>query len=337
MVLTQNSDYYQPMSSAAQFQAEYKAFLNLFNNLPYPLKPIQINEHVFTVGAKPDSLFDLTIATVIHGNELGGLIALNQLLSKADSHLFFENKKVCIIIGNIEAAKKDVRFLEKDLNRCFGGKGGDSLEGRLAAQLEPYLLRTKCALDIHQTVNPTATDFFIFPEEKNNILYAKYLNEKVPIVVHEKDFSKDGMCLDTFVTLNGGIGITYEMGQIYLHQYQMDATLKILSLALNRADSKLNEPEELYANVFSWGEVFYSADNRVLIPGLKNFSFVSAGTVIGHEDNSPMIIQKNGYILFPKYGEAAKQSAELCRTICPVKPLEDQPLSPIFKVNYCAL
>lgn len=69
-------------------------------------------------GERDDTLF---VSTLLHGNEPTGFLALQKLLKQ------FQDKKpprnLLVFLGNIEAAKENVRHLESqpDYNRIWNG------------------------------------------------------------------------------------------------------------------------------------------------------------------------------------------------------------------------
>lgn len=60
-------------------------------------------------------------------------------------------KNIKIIYANTEAIKENKRFIEKDLNRSFGGWGNWSYEERLANILKEELKKTLYNFDFHTT------------------------------------------------------------------------------------------------------------------------------------------------------------------------------------------
>src|SRR5690606_1320078 len=123
-------------------------------------------------------------------------------------------RRIAILIGNIDAGAQNVRFIEKDLNRTFGETGTATKEEQIARHLEPVLLKAKYVVDLHQTQHPTLSEFTITPQKDKNLGLAWNIAPAVPIITHVNEFSYDGLCLDSFVSLNGQSAICYEMGEI---------------------------------------------------------------------------------------------------------------------------
>jgi hypothetical protein len=272
-----------------------------------------VNDHVFTFGPLSQSgPYDLTIGTLIHGNEPGGLYAVRRFLNDLLISNAGISKTVCILVGNLGAAQVGQRFIQRDLNRCFGGKDGTTSEEALARALEPFLERSKFYIDLHQTIGPTKSDFYIFPAEKSGISWAHNLSPGTPIIAHGKEFSKDGMCSDSYVVEHGGIGITYEMGTIGRNTVPVMKTAEILSRAYQMQWTPL---WSVPPTIFSWADTIYSGPEKALVPGLVNFSEVKTGELLGLDQGRKFFANDSGFILFPKYGESAKAASELCRII----------------------
>jgi hypothetical protein len=81
-----------------------------------------------------------------HGHERIGLEVIKELKS-----LNIDTNYVDFEIGNIEASKKDVRFIESDLNRVFPGKENGTYEERRAFDLSKKIFQTDVVIDIHST------------------------------------------------------------------------------------------------------------------------------------------------------------------------------------------
>ena len=113
------------------------------------------------VGEKHDT--HIVLSTLIHGNETGPLPAflwaIESILSKEISY----GGTVTFLLGNPEAARKDQRFLESDLNRMFLDNSLQTHESRRAKELMPLLDAGDLLIDFHQTILPSAKPFYICP------------------------------------------------------------------------------------------------------------------------------------------------------------------------------
>ncbi len=95
----------------------------------------------------------LFLATLLHGNETTGLRAIQKLLKKRLAENRDLDRDVEIFVGNVEAAKTNVRRFpdQPDYNRIWNG--GNLPEHRLAAQVLAYLKKSGifASIDIHNT------------------------------------------------------------------------------------------------------------------------------------------------------------------------------------------
>lgn len=258
---------------------------------------------------------DLLILTLVHGNEAGSLVAAHDFL---EGYLTGASPcaRVAVLVCHQEAAAENVRFLERDLNRCFGIGDMVSLEGRKAQQLEKIILRSRYLIDLHQTNYETKSDFFIFPDSPSNIAFAAQLCANTPIITHGLDFSDDGYTSDTYATMNGIVSITYEMGQIGRANEQAPKTAALLKRAAALCQSELVVSARPAANVMTFSQRVTASSQKRLIPNLVNLSKIKKGEVIGYDDTAgPIVAEHDGYVLFPKYGAQAEKSAELCHVL----------------------
>lgn len=108
-------------------------------------------------GKNPQPLF---VTVLQHGNEVTGWEAIRRLLK---SHYEFDQlpRSLCILIGNVRAAKHRLRRLDDqlDYNRCWpGGKYDDSDVGKMFQQVTErvHSLSPIAAVDIHNNtgLNP---------------------------------------------------------------------------------------------------------------------------------------------------------------------------------------
>src|SRR3989344_8138146 len=111
----------------------------------------------------------IVILAGIHGNEICGIKAFDKLIPKLE----IESGKVIFIYANIEAIKQNKRFIEFNLNRAFLKKQPkeieNTLEGKTAKEIMPYLEKADLMLDIHASNSSESVPFLIC-NEKNIIL-----------------------------------------------------------------------------------------------------------------------------------------------------------------------
>ncbi len=257
----------------------------------------------------------LTLTGIVHGNELAGLAIINGVLALLRSGLLKLPYRLGVALGNPEASLKDVRFLEKDLNRSFGNDLTEMLEQRRAKELESLLSQTFYYVDFHQTAKHAPHPFFIFPFERAGFDFAREIAPHQAIVTHWGDsFSSEGMCTDEFVNKNGGVGITCEMGQNGFDPYQISSGIDVALWSMQVVGHRLgvpgfksverrhqlSEPGPIYtwAQVAPWPE---DADEQVLDEGWHNFKHVEKGERVGQVKGKPLLAEASGAMIFPKY------------------------------------
>ncbi len=157
------------------------------------------------VGAKPGKT--LVVLAGIHGNEICGVRAFDSLIKK----LKVESGKVYFIYANLEAIRKNKRFIDYNLNRLFRKtlpkESFGSLEAKTAKEITPYLKKADVVLDIHASFTPKSSPFVICDEKWiriSNIFNAK-------IASFNWDEFEPGST-DYYMNKQGKPGFCYECG-----------------------------------------------------------------------------------------------------------------------------
>src|SRR3989344_7330825 len=103
-------------------------------------------------GSKPGKT--VVILAGVHGNEVCGINAFNSLIPK----IKIDFGRVFFIYANLEAIRENKRCVEKNLNRCFFREQeqeiGESLEGKTAKEIIPFLDKADVMLDVHASFIP---------------------------------------------------------------------------------------------------------------------------------------------------------------------------------------
>ena len=288
-------------------------------------------------GTLGDSEISIFILALVHGNEVGGLQVINDLLEFLGGYPSFLERSICIGLGNVEASRHDKRYLEKDLNRCFGSNSRLLLEEKRAAELEDVMSRVLYLLDIHQTRLANQDPFFIYPFTSKGYLFSRAIGREVPIVTHWNDsFSCEGTCSDEYLNSIGGVGITIELGQNGFDHYQRGFGFQLVINSIRHIQQLFRNDqsslESSLADGSECGKVFVMSETYqypekgtvVLKPGWHNFKDVKLGEVIGYVDQKPIQVNNSGKILFAKYDPpksiAERSNSELFRIIREVSP-----------------
>lgn len=116
-------------------------------------------------------LKNTVIMTWVHGNERSWLKAFEKILS----NIKVESWTVYFVIANLKAIEQNVRFVEKNMNRCFRKKiFWKTYEENRAREIKKYLNKADYLLDVHNTTNKVSEAFLIGEEKK----LAKYFPVK---------------------------------------------------------------------------------------------------------------------------------------------------------------
>ena len=270
----------------------------------------------------------LTLQAITHGNEVGGIDVLVECIRLIKGRVVQPEFPIAFILGNIDAALADRRFVERDLNRSFGREGQGDLEDARARALEPLLEQSAFFLDFHQTIEPAVQPFFIFPYTQPCLEFAAALHDRIPIVTHwGQPFSKDGMCTDEYVNHKGGIGITLELGQKGFDLYHSAVGVQTALAAVHYVHCEftgenLQKPARLTTDLYTWKAVVPYEEGLTLKEGLFNFQPIKRGDLVGRKNGEPVKAREEGWLLFPKYmrDPAAPAPREIYRIVKKIGP-----------------
>lgn len=265
------------------------------------------------------------IGVLTHGNECGTLPAALELVRKLRDRSFSLAVDVTIVVGNPEAAQRDERFLEEDLNRVFTfDRPAASHERRRAEELRPILDSADYLLDLHQTQTPTAWPFYTFPWTDALGAWARGIaGARVGLTRPAGDsFSPGKRCVDEYLRDNGRMGLTLEVGTRGIDPEQSSRALEAMHnfVKLCEAVSAGGDIRQLCLQKpeLEWYQTFHierDAPPEVrLRPGLGSWSPAEQGEILTAPGSPELRAPASGYILFPKYPVPNKpDSPELYR------------------------
>ena len=252
---------------------------------------------------------NLTLLAIIHGVEVAGLAVLIELLEGLKAGQIPLEVSLGVALGNLPAAQKGVRFVDRDLNRSFGRDNVDSSEDRRADELEKLLARSDLMIDFHQVRLQIDRPFWIFPYSKKGYHFARAVAPEVSLITHwGRGFSQEGQCSDEWLNNNGGIGVTMELGQNGFDPAQIALGFGVVKRTLavvtgthfGRPESSSTAPK---APLYTWGEIvaYPPTGGPVLDPGWHNFKMATAGGRLGIFNGQEVCASVSGPVLFPKY------------------------------------
>jgi succinylglutamate desuccinylase len=271
----------------------------------------------------------LVFGFCIHGNEHGTLPALLQLrreLAQTERAV-----SVTLLLGNVDAIRKNVRFVEEDFNRVFTfDRPAESMERLRAERVRPILDRADFFLDFHQTQTRTRQPFYTFPWFPELGDWARLLALSSVGLTRSPDdaFSPGQCCLDEYVRARGKAALTIELGTRGTDAQQSAAALNGVRRAIKAyeqifsGEATLQDLSQREDDIdwYETGHIVRANGTELrLRPGLENWTPVSQGETLT-EVGSPLVTSPfTAVTLFPKYparGEAPPP--ELVRLARPV-------------------
>jgi predicted deacylase len=232
----------------------------------------------------------------IHGNEVCGVKALDKLIPS----LKIKSGKVFFIYCNLEAIKRNKRFIESNLNRCFFDSQSeniaDTLEGKTAREIIPFLKKADFVLDIHASNSPDSEPFIIC--NKYNLRETDFFEGK--IAVHNFDKFEKGTT-DSYLNQKKICCFGIECGFLGDKSSQKIAENSVLNFLskfkfierkfIKNDDRKIFKLISLYKN--KHGEFIPSKM-------FKDFELIEKETLIGLDGPEKVFVNKNNIILFTR-------------------------------------
>lgn len=255
------------------------------------------------------SRLDLLFTALIHGNEVIGVEVLNQVLEQI-AGLQKTSLNIGFLLANTEAARKDLRLVEHDLNRCFGSTRTDTLEHKRAQEISKIVNNADFLFDIHQTFEPALTPFFIFEHREHLIQKAYALVPEIPIVTFATGaFSGDGKTIIEYAASVNCQALTIECGEKGFSKPMADKITKVCFKLIENL--KKSTPDQKDIKVTHLKDRVINLGQTELIPGLASYMPIQKGDILAYKNGQPVRAPFDGRLFFPRYGLLAKQSNEL--------------------------
>lgn len=280
--------------------------------------------------AKPN----VTVMGGVHGNETVGIDVLEAILEMInDTKLKIGTLN--LIAGNPSALEKNVRFVEQDLNRCFGEMPKNpTLEHKRAGELKPILGKTAILLDVHSTMKPSKA--FIAAPTLNHPAASLLPHLNISTIVTGPGLlPPDGQAIyaDTYVNSQGGFGITIEAGWRedpktthiissvikaleFIGIFDEEKHLQFLAAQMPVSDSEWVTPEGKKIEIFNAYKNLIAGENFAYAKEFNNWEEVSAGTLIATEGEGQNVTEiyapVDSYLLFQKKKDSIVVGNEVC-------------------------
>lgn len=283
----------------------------------------------------------------MHGNEPAGALAIQRVLRRLRSQRLPLRGSFIGLIGNVAALRKQVRFIDQDLNRMWTAErlaaiaGGASSPGRLTGeareQLELYQAlqrliaeepRELIFLDLHTTSAPSPP-FAIFADTLRNRRFASHF--PVPLVLGLEE-RLSGILME-FLTELGYITLAFEAGR---HQSPESVEFHEAAIWIALAAAGMLRPAVLadfdqYRDKLAGAaqslprflEVRFrhalNVDDRFCMqPGFNNFQPIRAGELLAEDRNGKINAPSSGRILMPRYQGLGDDGFFLVRAVRPM-------------------
>jgi len=163
----------------------------------------------------------LLILGGVHGNEPAGIVATRRLVDGLQSRALTLNsgRVVCVPLVNGPAFEKDVRFIDRNLNRILGEEDASDIEGAIAQNLRPILRDCDYLLDLH-SYTAGGPPFLFGADDAKTMAFAASLPASCVITGWDAcykaafpDKPAPGMGTTEYARAHGVCGVTYECGQ----------------------------------------------------------------------------------------------------------------------------
>lgn len=244
-------------------------------------------------GEKPGNVSVILVG--VHGNETPGLAAIKEMDLSA-----IVAGEVRIILGNPEAVKKNVRFIEQNLNRMFRAEADcteeerASYEYRRSREIMPLLEGADALLDVHASNTKESEPFCIC--EPQGFALAHVL-PAVRMVSGFDALEPGGT--DAYMNARGGKGICFEAGYIHDTESNVRARIAIESFLQARGHVDTGVVSHHMSHVWTHMEMVYHTQvNFVPVKVFADFAEVAAGEVIGMDGEEQICAPSEGVVLF---------------------------------------
>ncbi len=230
----------------------------------------------------------------IHGNEKAGIVTLDKLTKDLE----IKSGTVYFVYANPPAIEKNVRMIDKNLNRLFSRENsGDNYEDKRASELMDILDECEALLDIH-SYNSETGDQFAITEENGYDLISKM---DFPIVA--SGFSRLGAGTDGYMHSRGKIGVCIECGTT--NRYDFFAKLAEQSIYqflqyFDCIDKKVEYSNTKQRHLQVKELIPKKHDNFRFSKEFKDFDSLPVGEPFMFDGEEQRIALPNECILFPR-------------------------------------
>lgn len=286
------------------------------NNYPGPIK-----QSIGFDFKKHD--YHIVFNAIMHGDEYGSLPAFIKAIEDLINQKLKYGGKVTFTLGNVDAFKKNVRFIEEDLNRAFHSFDNSTIERRRAKQIASIIKKANFFCDFHQTIGPTKDAFLMYKDRPKNYPFVNSVDVAPYAIFSSPDnnVTSGKKPAIEYAEQNGIPALVIELSQKGINQISFEKTYKaiknILSVAekveknsISLESSMLEEYKPKILNIVH--RETFDDKKKCLHPGLVNLQEIIKGENLGlNMDGSPLTANNDGYLLFPKYPKRDDKGAAI--------------------------
>lgn len=270
----------------------------------------------------------IVIFAGIHGNEMAGVKASKLVLEKIKNQNISFKGNLYVVLGNLNALKKGIRYEHIDLNRIWKQENINTLNNFSSTknaeekeQLEIYyciknILKTNSGpfyfLDLHTTSSPTIP-FITISDSLNNRKFSSKFS--VPIVLGIEEYL-DGPLL-TYINEFGHIALGFEAGEHFDIESVKKSEAFIWSALVNSKCILRNSFSDYdkYENMLSeinFKNVYFEIVFKYTLTenesfrmhkGFNNFESISKDQGLAVSDGRDLTASIDGIIFMPLYQE----------------------------------
>ncbi len=264
-------------------------------------------------GEKPG--ITATLMFLLHGNEQKPLYVLNKLLEIADEEM--AAGILNLVIGNPLAWQQGTRFVQEDANRAWGNGPITSPDKARVEEIKPIIASSNIMIDLHSTLKKS--DPFLVIPQMNHILADVIPKLGIETIITGEGLkhpSGEPIESDLYAASKGALGITFETGgaddgDIEEIAHSIFNALVHLGIFKKKAKkTKTPKPETL--NLVNAYKQIFAGNNFKFTKEWGNFEPAPAGTIIGYEGDTPIIVEKDSRILFPKSPKNIVPGNQVC-------------------------
>ncbi|MCB0357290.1 MAG: succinylglutamate desuccinylase/aspartoacylase family protein [Bdellovibrionales bacterium] len=261
----------------------------------------------------------LYFSTCVHGNEIGSLPAVLNFIKKLEQKIIIYPGTITLSLGNVEALKAGVRYIDHDMNRHFGDRQCQHREGQRANELCQLINECDIFVDFHQTIEPTSEPFYVIVDTIENRSFVKRL-QLVKKAILRSPTHDTYLTASTYANKQHKISATIELSQIGINDQATALCAELINSTLEIA-AKLKQKNNIQQLAIDLPELTWLAiahyqkfdgPKCILKPGWANLTAVKEHQVLGKTDlGQDFLAPFNGYVLFPKYVDRDAQGTPL--------------------------